>query len=64
MIKAETIGAVYIYIHCLSNNIKKILIVIFKQFKPQKIKKAKKFNIKYFEIIKYIINNKGHPLII
>ena len=64
MIKAVTLVAVYI--HCLSNNIKKSLIVIFKHFKLQTTKnqKSKKLNKKYFEIIKYIINNKGHPLII
>ena len=68
MIKAVTIGAVHTHTHThthnLSNNIKKILIVIFKQFKLQKNKKVKKFNKKYFEKIKYKINNKGHPLII
>ena len=62
MIKAETIG---LYTHNIFlNNIKKILNVIFKKFKLQKNKKAKNFNKKCFEITKYIINNKGHPLII
>ena len=63
MIKAETIGAVHTHTHThyLSNNIKNILSVILKQFK---LKKVKKFNKKCFEITKYIINNKGHPLII
>ena len=62
MIKTETIG---LYTHNIFlNNIKKILNVIFKKFKLQKNKKAKNFNKKYFEIIKYIINNKGYPIII
>ena len=74
MIKAVIVGAVHTHAHThthththtqyLSIKKKKNLIVYIRNLKLKIIKKSKNFKEKYFGKIRYIIRNKGYPLII
>ena len=61
MIKAVTIGATHT--PYLSTNKKNISIVVYINLKLKIIRKAKNFKEKYFSKIRYVIKNKGHPLV-